>query len=124
MTETRILYNAECPICSREIRHYARISDEADLALTFEPLTDGAADWGITPDMAARRLHAKRGDLLLVGVPAFIALWQDMPRYRWLARLIALPGLNRLACMTYDYVLAPLIYRWHLRRIGATSSQS
>lgn len=119
MTETRILYNAECPICSREIRHYARLSDEADLALTFEPLTDGAADWGITPDMAARRLHAKRGDLLLVGVPAFIAVWEEIPRYRWLARLVMLPMIRPIATVVYNWIIAPGLYglhRWRTRR--------
>lgn len=126
MTEnTRVLYNADCPVCSFEINHYAAYSVRNGLPIRFEDLNRDALDaWGLTPDEAARRLYVMKDGQMFSGIPAFIVLWQDMPRYRWLARLIALPGLNRLACVTYDYVLAPLIYRWHLRRVGATSSQS
>ncbi|MEL6806589.1 MAG: DUF393 domain-containing protein [Pseudomonadota bacterium] len=126
MTEnTRVLYNADCPVCSFEINHYAAYSVRNGLPIRFEDLNRDALDaWGLTPDEAARRLYVMKDGQMFSGIPAFIVLWQDMPRYRWLARLIALPGLNRLACLTYDYVLAPLIYRWHLRRVGATSSQS
>ena len=126
MTEnTRVLYNADCPVCSFEINHYAAYSERNGLPIRFEDLNRDALDaWELTPDEAARRLYVMKDGQMFSGIPAFKVLWQDMPRYRWLARLIALPGLNRLACMTYDYVLAPLIYRWHLRRVGATSSQS
>ena len=39
-----------------------------------------------------------------------------MPRYTWLGRIIGLPVIKQIASLTYDYILAPLIYRWHLRR--------
>lgn len=122
--ETRVLYNGECPVCSYEINHYAAYSQQNGLPIRFEDLNEDALeDWGLTPDAAARRLYLMKDGRMLSGIPAFIVLWQDMPRYRWLARVVALPGVNTLACLSYDYVLAPLIYRWHLRRIGATSTQ-
>ena len=43
-------------------------------------------------------------------------LWQQMPRYRWLARIVALPGIRQAATLVYDHILAPLLYRSHLRR--------
>lgn len=121
--ETRVLYNADCPVCSFEIDHYAAYSARRDLPIRFEDLNrDELADWGLTRDAAARRLYVLKGDQIYSGIPAFIVLWQDMPRYRWLARLVSLPGVNWVANATYDHVLAPLIYRWHLRRVGATST--
>ena len=115
---TAVLYNAECPVCSYEIDHYAAYSKAKALPIAFHDLNDRALldRWGMTEDMAARRLHVLKDGVLLAGIPAFIVLWQEMPRYRWLARLVALPGVHRLACWTYDFILAPLIYRWHLRR--------
>ena len=122
--KTRVLYNGECPVCSYEINHYAAYSERTGLPIRFEDLNRDALDeWGLTPDAAARRLYVMKDGQLHSGIPAFIVLWQDMPRYRWLARLVALPGVKPLACFTYDYVLAPVIYRWHLRRVGATSTQ-
>ncbi len=113
-----MLYNASCPVCSYEIDHYAAYARDKALPIAFDDLNDmeklGA--WRVDADTAARRLHVLKDGVLLAGIPAFIALWQEMPRYRWLARLVALPGVYHLACWIYDLILAPLIYRWHLRR--------
>ncbi|WP_299674132.1 thiol-disulfide oxidoreductase DCC family protein [uncultured Roseobacter sp.] len=118
MSKTDVLYNAECPVCSREIDHYARLTEAQALPLSYDDLNDAPtlARWGVTADDAARRLHVRRNGALYVGVPAFIVLWQSLPRYRWLARLVSLPGLYRLAHWIYEGVLAPLLYRSHLRR--------
>lgn len=126
MTEkTRVLYNANCPVCSFEINHYASYAAQNELPIGFEDLNKGAlADWGLTQDAAARRLYVLKQGHLYSGIPAFIILWQDMPRYRWLARLVSLPFVHRLACLFYDHVLTSLIYRRHVRRVGATSTQS
>ncbi|WP_299546895.1 thiol-disulfide oxidoreductase DCC family protein [uncultured Tateyamaria sp.] len=127
MTEdTRVLYNADCPVCSFEIDHYAKYSAGRALPIRFEDLNCvDMTDWGLSRDEAARRLYVLRGGQMYSGVPAFIVLWQDMPRYRWLARIVSLPGLHWLASKAYDHVLAPLIYQWHLRRqAAATSTES
>ena len=123
--KTRVLYNGDCPLCSFEINHYASYSERSDLPIRFEDLNQHALDdWGLSRDAAARRLYVLKDGQMYSGIPAFVVLWQDMPRYRWLARLVLLPGAHRLACIAYDHVLAPAIYRWHRRRVGATSTQS
>jgi predicted DCC family thiol-disulfide oxidoreductase YuxK len=120
--ETRVLYNAECPVCSFEINHYASYAKDRDLPLRFDDLnSDALAAWGLDEDIAARRLYLQKGDMLLSGIPAFIVLWQEMPRYRWLARLVNVPGIHRLAVWGYDLVLAPIIYRWHRSRKAAST---
>ncbi|UWR14494.1 thiol-disulfide oxidoreductase DCC family protein [Sulfitobacter sp. M368] len=117
-SDTKVLYNGQCPVCSREMDHYAKASTKAAIPIRYDDLNDPAklADWGIDSDQAARRLHLRKNGQTFVGIPAFIELWQEIPRYRWLARAVALPGVNRLAVLGYDHVLAPLIYRWHLWR--------
>ncbi|MFK7744910.1 MAG: thiol-disulfide oxidoreductase DCC family protein [Roseobacter sp.] len=116
---TSVLYNAQCPVCSYEIDHYAKLSKEQALPIAFDDLNDPdrLARWNVDADAAARRLHVIKGDEMLTGIPAFIVLWQEMPRYRWLARVVGLPIVFQLACAVYDYVLAPVIYRSHLKRI-------
>jgi hypothetical protein len=54
---------------------------------------------------------------LTSGIPAFLELWAQMPRYRFLAKLVGLPGIMQIAALAYDHVLAPAIYRWHLHRL-------
>ena len=115
--KTEVLYNAECPVCSFESDHYAAYAKRTGLPIRFDDLNaEDRARWGLDRETAAKRLHVRKGETLYVGIPAFIVLWQDMPRYRWLARLVGLPGVHWLACKAYDYILAPAIYAWDRHR--------
>jgi predicted DCC family thiol-disulfide oxidoreductase YuxK len=115
--ETRILYNAECPVCSLEIDQYALRAKARGLPLRFEDLNQcDTAAYGVTRDQAARRLHVLHDGKVHAGIDGFVVLWRQMPRTRWLARLVGLPGVNRVARLAYDHIAAPLIYRMHLRR--------
>ena len=125
MSKTQVLYNAECPVCRFEIDHYRAYAAREGLDIAFDDLNgDGLGRWGIDRDTAARRLYVLDGDRLLGGIDGFLVLWERMPRYRWLSKLVGVPGIYHLACAAYDYVLAPLIYRWHLLRLRRKTAQS
>jgi len=114
---TAVLYNADCPVCNFEIRHYAQYADRTGLPIRFDDLnSDARRMWGLDADTAARRLYVLHDGVLTSGIPAFLVLWAQMPKYRWLARVVGLPGIRQVASVVYDHVLAPAIYRWHLRR--------
>jgi len=116
--KTSVLYNATCPVCNFEIQHYARYAGDNALPIRFDDLNSDAREaWGLDADTAARRLYVLHEGKLTSGVAAFLVLWTQMPRYRWLARVVGLPGIRQVACAAYDFVLAPAIYRWHLRRL-------
>lgn len=116
--ETSVLFNANCPVCNFEIGHYAQYCRDAGLPIRFDDLNSEArARWGIDADTAARRLYVLHEGQLTSGIPAFLVLWAQMPRYRWLGRVVGLPGVRQVAAALYDHVLAPVIYRWHLRRL-------
>lgn len=115
--ETKVLYNAQCPVCRFEIDHYRSYSQKSDLAIQFDDLnSDALLAWEITSDQAARRLYVEHKGQLYSGIPAFIMLWREMPRYRILGRIVDLPIIHWIACKVYDLALAPAIYRWHLNR--------
>lgn len=113
--ETRVLYNDTCPVCRFEIDAYRRRARAAGLPIRFDAL-DRAEDWGLSPDDAARRLHVWHGGRVLSGLPAFRAIWSQMPGWRWLAWVTGLPGLSPVLTFAYDRIAAPLLYRAHLRR--------
>lgn len=103
-----VLYNGDCPICSREIAAYRGAAERQGLPLRFEDLNRADLDaWGLDPEAARARLHVRQGDAVLAGLPAFVVLWERMPRLRWLAWLVQLPGLRLVASGLYDRVLAP-----------------
>lgn len=115
--DTKVLFNASCPICNFEISHYAAYSAKNGLPIRFDDLNSNAlAQWDLTEDQAARRLYVAHSGELLSGMPAFRVLWQQMPRYRWLAKITGWPVIRPVTVFAYDKILAPLIYGWHMRR--------
>ncbi|WP_273462777.1 thiol-disulfide oxidoreductase DCC family protein [Sandarakinorhabdus limnophila] len=122
-SETSVLYNAQCPVCQVEVGHYARYVGEAGLPIRFDDLnTDALQRWGIDADTAARSLYVQRDGVIVSGVPAFLLLWSQMPRYRLLAWIVGLPGIRQIASAAYDHVFAPVLYRRHRRRQGRRSA--
>ena len=117
MTKPTVLYNGSCPVCRTEIEHYQKLDRDTDrLAWRDIGATDQAAGCGVGPEALRRRLHVVDTDgRLLVGVPAFARIWQELPRYRWLARLVDRPVVRPLAAWLYEPLAAGL-YAWDRRR--------
>lgn len=116
--ETRVLYNGDCPICSVEIQHYEKYTNAHSLPIKFDALNgDELERWGVTEEQAAKRLHVLKEGIIYSGIPAFEILWLEMPRFRWLGRLVSLPIIRHFAIVTYDWFLAPLLFALHKRRI-------
>ena len=112
-----VLFNESCPICSAEIGHYKKISAEQNLDLDFCAITDAdLSEWGLTSTQALQRLYLRKDDKVFSGVDAFLAIWDCLPGFRILAKIIALPIIYGGAVFIYDRILAPLLYKWHQRR--------
>ena len=115
--DTTLIYNGSCPICSREVAMYRDSAARHHVPIEFADLnaTD-LSKWDLTPDMAARRLYLAKGDQLLDGYDATLALWGALPRARLLARFAGLPGIRQIGTAIYDYLAAPALYALHRRR--------
>lgn len=117
--EMIVLYNAACPVCRREIEHYRRLDRTEMKALNFVDINE--ADENLLPsafteDDLKRRLHVIDSDgRLLSGIPAFAAIWERLPRYRWLSTPARLPVLGRLLSWIYEPIAFGL-YRLDKRR--------
>ena len=117
MNETSVIYNGSCPICSTEVSAYRRHAEAEGLPLAFHDLTTcDLAPYGLSKDDAARRLYVLHQGTMTSGVDAFLILWREMPKFRWLSRIVGLPGVRHLARPVYDYILAPALYALHRRR--------
>ncbi len=112
----QILYNDTCGICAREMDSYAREAARTGADMQFCPLST-ADRFGLDPDTAARRLHVLQNGQLIAGIDAFIAIWAELPRLAWLAKIARLPWVHMMMGAVYDHILAPIIYRRHLGRI-------
>jgi predicted DCC family thiol-disulfide oxidoreductase YuxK len=116
-TKLTVIYNDTCPICAREVGAYRRVTSDAGLDVAFAGLSHcDLTQFDLTPEAAAQRFHVIQDGVVYDGVPAFLVLWQQMPRLRWLAWLLRLPLLHWGAVRVYDHVLAPALYALHRRR--------
>ncbi|MFC1681052.1 thiol-disulfide oxidoreductase DCC family protein [Pseudomonadota bacterium] len=96
---TVVFFDGGCPLCSKEIRHYARLDREDRMEwIDISKDRDLLAAFGITYEQAMRRLHVlDRNGVLVDGARAFLAIWSELPRYRVLSRLVyAFRALNAL----------------------------
>ncbi len=122
-------YNARCPVCRAGIQAYRNSQPVGGDGLAWQDINQdeaALADQGVTRDDVWYRLHTvDESGRTLVGIDAFIAIWEQLPAYRRRARLLRLPVVRTLAYLGYE-VLAFFLYRWNLwqarRRGGARSA--
>ena len=114
-----VLYDGACPLCRREIGVYQGLAPTQPLE--FRDISDPAAPLpadlpaGLTRSGLLARFHVQHGDgRIESGAHAFIALWERLPYWRWLARLGRLPGVASLMELAYRGFLRvrPTLQRW------------
>jgi predicted DCC family thiol-disulfide oxidoreductase YuxK len=107
-----VFYDGGCPLCRREIAHYQRVDDQQRIEwVDIQRQPEQLPMHGLTYEQAMQRMHVRDSDGRMVsGAAAFAALWRHLPRYRWLAGTISLPGINWLGEKAYD-VFARQRYR-------------
>ena len=108
MADLEVLYNSECPICNREINHYKKISKNN---INFIPIsTETLKSWSLSEDQAAKKLHARLNGKQIDGVDAFLVIWDKLPYYRLLSKIIAIWPVKNISNLLYSKILAPLLF--------------
>lgn len=102
-----VYYDGGCPICRREIGFYKAHTGPQDFEWVDVSSDDPALlGPGLTREKALARIHVRRSDgTLLTGAAAFAEMWQRMPGFRWLGRLIAVPPFTFCAEVAYRVFL-------------------
>ena len=100
----KVFYDGKCGMCSREIRHYMKISPRETFIwrdIANEP--QHLKEINVSQSYALKRLHVIDQDgKIQVGVDAFIAIWSKIPRWRLLAFLCAMPGIKFTLGVLYN----------------------
>jgi predicted DCC family thiol-disulfide oxidoreductase YuxK len=119
MPPVETYFNSRCPVCSTEIGRCRNVAEGAGRAMAWHDINempDALARFGVDIEAVRYRLHViDRDGQLRVGVPAFAALWSELPRHRWLARIAMQPLLLPVWSALYE-ILAWVLYRWNGRR--------
>jgi predicted DCC family thiol-disulfide oxidoreductase YuxK len=116
-----VLYDGACPLCRREIAVYRDLPSDQPLHFADVSKASQALPPGTTQAQLMARFHVLSAQgQLLSGAQAFLALWAQLPGWRWLARLGRLPGMEWLMERAYRGFLRwrPLLQRWAQRWEG------
>lgn len=112
-SKTTMFYDNGCPICRREVAHYQRLDHArrirwVDICEEKQELKD----IGLNETDAMAQLHAIDSNGHVVqGAWAFAAIWEALPHYRYLAKLVRTLRLLPLL----DRIYRPFA-RWRYRR--------
>ena len=100
----KVYFDGMCGLCSAEIRYYQSIAppdvfEWIDIAANPAPLFA----LRISQAEGLRILHVldANGDLM-IGVNAFRAIWNALPRWRILSQIIRVPGIYQSAEFLYQ----------------------
>jgi predicted DCC family thiol-disulfide oxidoreductase YuxK len=84
-------FDGGCPLCRREVAHYQRIDRQQRVKwVDIDADATALQDIGVSHEAAMKRLHVTdHQGRLVTGAYAFKVLWQELPAYRWLAKLVS-----------------------------------
>lgn len=114
-----VFYDGGCPLCHREIAHYRRI-DSAERLRWVDALSEPEtlARHALSLEQAMAELHVlDAAGRWQRGVDAFLVIWQQLPAYRWLAKMVTVLGLRRPLGFVYRHFAA-----WRYRHRCGTGS--
>ena len=115
---TTVLFNGDCKICNKEICVYQTYGAGRELPIDFKDINAiDLAPFGLTRNETARQLHVIKNYELFKGVKAFVVLWNEMPRYRFLAKIFSLPVVTNVAQFFYYHIIARYLYARDMKRL-------
>lgn len=98
-----VYYDSRCGLCRREINHYKSIA--SGNRFIWKDAIDHADELekkNVSITQALLALHAEdQTGTLHKGVDAFILIWSELPRWRWLSHVVRLPLIRPIARFAY-----------------------
>ena len=105
---TKVYYNESCSICRFEINHYKKFEEKID----WVDVTNNKSAVDETkkqPKELIRRLHVLKNGQIYKGIDAFLIVWEELPKYKWLYNLVKTPIIYHISYIAYE-CLAYLLY--------------
>lgn len=98
-----VYFDGSCALCSLEIRHYASKADCCRIEFIDVSEKHITTYAGVSPDELMRRFHVRLADgTLVAGARAFVVTWNELPNWRWLAKIAQVPVVFFIMELLYD----------------------
>ena len=100
----KVYFNNSCNVCRAEINLYKKQNIED---IEWVDITDNkSAEIETQKDNKAllRRLHVKDGEKIIDGAEAFLLVWKNIPKYRFLYTFFKVPIIFTLFSFFYEII--------------------
>ena len=100
----KVYYNESCNICRAEINHYKKQNIEE---IDWVDITnnDVAEKETLKDDKTLlRRLHVKKDGKIFSGAEAFLLVWKNIPKYKFLYNFFKLPVIFQIFSIGYEII--------------------
>jgi len=113
----KVYYNSACPVCKAGIKDQRQRMEQSHIQnlewVDVHNHPEAISEIDSTLEQVRERLHVRDAEgNTHIGIDAFIYLWQQTPKLRWLARLLQLPIIHQSAHVAYN-ILAKGLYLWN-----------
>tara|TARA_A100001388_G_C28669639_1_gene450896 strand:+ start:617 stop:964 length:348 start_codon:yes stop_codon:yes gene_type:complete len=100
----KVFFNNSCSICRSEINIYKKqgIKQLEWIDITNNKIAE--QDTQKTNKDLLRRLHVKSDGKIYAGAKAFIILWDKMPKFKLLGKILSMPIIYHIFLFTYEIV--------------------
>ena len=100
----KVYFNNSCKICKAEIDLYKKEKVQEIDWIDITDNTSAIKETSKNSNELLRRLHVKDGEKVLEGAEAFLILWKEMPKYKFLYNFFKLPVIFNLFSFGYEIV--------------------
>ena len=107
----KVFFNNSCSICRSEINIYKKqgIKQLEWIDITNNKIAE--QDTQKTDKDLLRRLHVKSDGKIYAGAKAFIILWEKMPKFKLLGKILSMPIIYHVFSFIYEIVAFFFIYK-------------
>ncbi len=112
----KVLFNNKCPICSKEINHYKKLKYNDIKWIDINDIDICSKISGKSHRELLHRLHVIYNDKIYAGLGAFIILWANIPKYRYLSKFISFPVIYQISYVLYE-ILAIILFAINFKQL-------
>tara|TARA_B100000287_G_scaffold255938_1_gene240552 strand:- start:113 stop:460 length:348 start_codon:yes stop_codon:yes gene_type:complete len=98
----KIFFNNSCSICRSEINVYKKQGIKQLEWVDITNNKDAERDTQKTNKDLLRRLHVKSEGKIYSGAKAFIILWNRIPKFKILSKILSIPVIFHIFSLTYE----------------------
>ena len=106
MNKLRVFFDGACPLCKKEISLYQKADIQKNIDWCDISQNDATLYLPLERQILLARFHVQLPDgALKSGSRAFIAMWEELPRWWVLAKICKAPGIPVLLDLGYVFFL-------------------